>query len=81
MLYFFYFYLGAIVGSFTYVCVLRLPKNEDFIFKKSYCENCNKKIKWFENIPLISYIFLKGRLIAAKIKFLPLIFLLNLLCA
>ena len=61
MLYFFSFYLGAIAGSFTYVCVLRLPKNEDFIFKKSYCENCNKQIKWFENIPLVSYIFLRGK--------------------
>tara|TARA_B110000305_G_C19441429_1_gene642110 strand:+ start:303 stop:1055 length:753 start_codon:yes stop_codon:yes gene_type:complete len=61
MLYFFNFYFGAIVGSFIYVCVLRLPKDEDIVFKKSYCERCNKEIPWFYNIPLFSFLFLKGR--------------------
>ena len=52
MLYFFNFYFGAIVGSFIYVCILRLPKGEDIVFKKSYCERCNKKIEPYkkENI-------------------------------
>ena len=61
MLYFFNFYFGAIVGSFIYVCVLRLPKNEDIIFKKSYCEMCNQKIKWFHNIPLFTFLILRGK--------------------
>jgi len=61
MLYFFNFYFGAIVGSFIYVCILRLPKGEDIVFKKSYCERCNKKIEWLFNIPLFSFLWLKGR--------------------
>ena len=54
------FYLGAIIGSFAYVCVLRLPQNEDIIFKKSYCENCSKNLKWYFNLPLISFLLLNG---------------------
>ena len=61
MLYLFNFYFGSIVGSFVYVCVLRLPKNEDIIFKKSYCEKCNQEIKWFNNVPLFSFLILKGK--------------------
>ena len=61
MLSFFNFYFGAIVGSFIYVCVLRLPKNEDIVFKKSYCEKCGEKIKWLYNIPLFSFLWLKGK--------------------
>jgi leader peptidase (prepilin peptidase)/N-methyltransferase len=61
MFYFFNFYFGAIVGSFIYVCVLRLPKNEDIVFKKSYCEKCNQEIKWFYNIPLFSFLILRGK--------------------
>lgn len=61
MLYFFNFYLGAIVGSFIYVCVLRLPKSEDIVFKKSYCESCKKEIAWMYNIPLFSFLWLKGK--------------------
>ena len=68
MLYFFNFYLGTIVGSFIYVCVLRLPKNKDIIFKRSHCEKCNKKIKWFHNIPLLSYLLLRGKSYCCKKK-------------
>tara|TARA_B110000971_G_scaffold221988_1_gene272279 strand:- start:8977 stop:9717 length:741 start_codon:yes stop_codon:yes gene_type:complete len=60
MLYLFIFYLGAIIGSFLYVCILRLPKNEDLVFKKSYCESCKKEIEWFYNVPLFSYLILRG---------------------
>ena len=61
MIYFFNFYFGAIVGSFIYVCILRLPKGEDIVFKKSYCERCGKEIKWLYNIPLFSFLWLKGK--------------------
>ena len=61
MFYIFNFYLGAIIGSFIYVCILRLPNNEDVIFKKSYCEICKTQIKWYYNIPLFSFVTLKGK--------------------
>ena len=61
MSFFFNFYLGSIIGSFLYVCILRLPKNEDIIFKSSYCESCKKKINFLYNIPLFSYLLLQGK--------------------
>ena len=68
MFHFITFYLGAIIGSFAYVCVLRLPSNEDIIFKKSYCEKCSKILKWYFNIPLISYLLLNGKSKCCKKK-------------
>ena len=40
---------------------MRLPNNESIIFPGSHCENCNHKLSWYENIPLFSYILLKGK--------------------
>lgn len=55
------FILGLIVGSFLNVCIYRLPRGESIISPFSYCPHCRKSIPWFYNIPLLSYIFLKGR--------------------
>lgn len=55
------FLFGLIFGSFFNVCILRLPKDQDIFLKSSACPNCNNKLKWFHNIPLISFIFLAGK--------------------
>ena len=55
------FLFGLIVGSFFNVCILRLPKDQDIFLKSSACPNCNNKLKWYHNIPLISFIFLAGK--------------------
>ena len=56
------FILGLILGSFFNVLIIRLPKNKKGILSgRSYCPNCKKKIKWFDNLPVISFINLKGR--------------------
>lgn len=55
------FILGLIFGSFANVCIYRLPKGKSIISPGSFCPNCNKSIKWYDNIPLISYIILKGK--------------------
>lgn len=52
--------LGLILGSFLNCLVWRLHKNES-IFGRSYCPRCRKKIVWYDNIPLLSFISLKGR--------------------
>lgn len=57
----FVFIFGSLVGSFLNVCIYRLPKNKSIVFPSSYCPRCNKSIYWFDNIPIISFIFLKGR--------------------
>ena len=53
--------LGLLWGSFANVCIVRLPKDKDVISGRSSCPKCKKKISWFDNIPLISYILLRGK--------------------
>ncbi len=52
---------GALVGSFLNVCIYRLPKEESIIWPRSHCPTCKKTIKFYDNIPLISYLLLRGR--------------------
>jgi leader peptidase (prepilin peptidase)/N-methyltransferase len=55
------FVLGLIIGSFSNVCIYRIPKNESVIYPASHCPKCRSKIKPIDNIPLLSYLLLKGR--------------------
>ncbi|MCL4456239.1 MAG: prepilin peptidase [Nitrospirae bacterium] len=54
------FIFGLIVGSFLNVCIYRLPRNMSIIRPSSACPSCNTPIKPWDNIPVLSYIFLKG---------------------
>jgi leader peptidase (prepilin peptidase)/N-methyltransferase len=62
------FILGLIVGSFSNVCIYRIPKNESIIYPASHCPKCHSNIKPVDNIPLLSYILLKGRCRNCKSK-------------
>ncbi len=55
------FIAGAMLGSFFNVCIYRLPIDESIIIPSSHCPNCKTKIKIWENIPIVSYILLKGK--------------------
>jgi len=55
------FILGLIVGSFSNVCIYRIPRNESMIYPASHCPKCRSSIKPIDNIPLLSYILLKGK--------------------
>ena len=55
------FFLGLCVGSFLNVCIWRLPRRESIVSPPSHCPKCDHKIRWYENIPLLSWTFLKGR--------------------
>ena len=57
----FTFLIGCCFGSFINVIIYRLPIGESIIFPSSHCRKCNYKIIWYENIPIISWIFLSGR--------------------
>lgn len=57
----FSFIFGICIGSFLNVLILRLPKNELFINKRSFCPNCKHIIYWYHNIPLLSYLFLRAK--------------------
>ena len=56
-----FFILGAVMGSFFHVVATRLSNDESIIFPGSHCPKCNHYLKWYENIPIFSYLFLKGR--------------------
>jgi len=62
------FILGLIVGSFSNVCIYRIPKSESIVYPASHCPKCHSKIKPVDNIPLLSFILLKGRCRNCKSK-------------
>lgn len=61
MLSVFIFLFGLAIGSFLNVVVLRLEKEENIVSKRSYCPNCQTQLKWYELIPVLSFIIQNGR--------------------
>jgi leader peptidase (prepilin peptidase) / N-methyltransferase len=55
------FFIGMCIGSFLNVCIYRLPAGKSIIRPASACPACGAAIRWYDNIPLISYIALRGR--------------------
>lgn len=64
----FVFIVGLIVGSFLNVCIYRLPKGESIVTPPSHCPACKQNILWYDNIPVLSYIFLGGKCRSCKTK-------------
>jgi leader peptidase (prepilin peptidase) / N-methyltransferase len=52
---------GAIAGSFLNVCIVRLPKGESIVHPSSRCPECRREIRWYENVPIVSWIALRAR--------------------
>lgn len=57
----FSFLFGTAIGSFLNVLIYRLPIGKSIVKPGSFCPHCRKSIRWFENIPIVSYLFLGGR--------------------
>jgi leader peptidase (prepilin peptidase)/N-methyltransferase len=55
------FGFGTIIGSFLNVCIYRMPQNKSIIMPSSHCPSCKKPIRFYDNIPLVSFIILRGR--------------------
>jgi len=53
--------LGAVIGSFLNVVIVRLPQNQSVVFPRSRCPACATELHWFDNIPLVSFLALHGR--------------------
>ena len=67
-IYFVVFILGSLWGSFCNVCIYRLPVKGDVVSSRSRCRSCKKIIRWFDNIPLVSYIILLAKCRNCKTK-------------
>lgn len=52
---------GLVFGSFLNVCIARIPKGESIVLPASHCPHCGHAIRWFDNVPLVSYVVLGGR--------------------
>ena len=59
-------FFGLIFGSFLNVITYRLPNNQSIVSPRSFCPNCKRTIPWFENIPIFSWIKLKGKCSSCK---------------
>ncbi len=58
---FFIFVFGLLVGSFLNVVILRVPAGESIVLPPSRCPRCGAPIRWYDNIPLLSFILLRGK--------------------
>ncbi|MFA5116234.1 MAG: prepilin peptidase [Candidatus Omnitrophota bacterium] len=77
----FVFVLGAVVGSFLNVCIYRMPLGESIVWPGSHCTKCKKSIPWYDNIPFLSYIALRGKCRFCKQAISPRYFLVEFLTA
>lgn len=57
----FIFILGAIIGSFLNVVIYRIPLGKNIAFPASHCPQCHTPLKWWHNIPILSWVFLRGK--------------------
>jgi leader peptidase (prepilin peptidase)/N-methyltransferase len=57
----FVFIFGMMIGSFLNVCICRMPHDESVISPPSHCPQCSYQIRWYDNVPLLSYLLLQGK--------------------
>lgn len=62
---------GLIVGSFLNVCIYRLPRHESLVLPASHCTACGRSLRWFENVPVVSYLILRGRCRTCGVRISP----------
>ncbi len=67
VLFVFVFILGTIVGSFLNVCICRIPEGRSIVSPPSHCPNCGALIRWYQNVPILSWLFLGGKCFSCKV--------------
>lgn len=65
------FVFGALVGSFLNVCICRMPQGESVVSPPSHCPNCDYRIRWYDNIPVLSYLMLQGKCRSCRTRISP----------
>ena len=81
MIFIIFFVFGSIWGSFSNVCIHRLPINKSVVVNRSYCPGCKKVINWYDNIPIISFLLLKAKCRNCDFRINPEYFIVELLAA
>ena len=76
---FFSFWTGATIGSFLNVVVWRVPRGESIVSPPSHCPKCNAPIRWWQNVPIVSWLALRGRCAACRAPISPRYILVELL--
>jgi leader peptidase (prepilin peptidase)/N-methyltransferase len=75
------FIFGSLIGSFLNVCIYRMPAGKSVVWPGSHCPLCEKRIPWYDNIPFISFLLLRGRCRFCKKFISPRYLLVELLTA
>ena len=73
------FLLGLVIGSFLNVCILRIPREESVVLPPSHCPACKAEIKPYDNVPVLSWLLLRGRCRKCQARISPLYPLVELL--
>ena len=76
-----FFVLGSVIGSFLNVCIHRMPLGESIVSPPSHCPHCRYSIPWFLNIPLATWLYLRGKCANCGAPISPRYFLVELLTA
>ena len=67
-LYLMSFVLGSVIGSFLNVCIYRIPAGESIVHPPSRCPACGSGIRWYQNVPVLSYMLLGGKCASCRIR-------------
>jgi leader peptidase (prepilin peptidase) / N-methyltransferase len=74
-------FLGLVFGSFLNVCIARLPHHESIVHPGSHCPKCGHAIRWYDNVPVLSYTVLRGKCRDCGVKISPVYPLIEVLTA
>ena len=75
------FIFGALAGSFLNVCILRIPSGDSIVSPPSHCPKCKAAIAFYDNVPLLSYLILRGQCRSCSVRISPRYFVVELLTA
>ncbi len=75
-----FFLFGLCIGSFINVCIYRLPESKSIVYPGSSCPKCGYEIKFYDNIPILSYLWLRGRCRQCSVPISPRYPIVELIC-